>query len=297
MTVTVITDSAAALPADVAEGFGVPVVPLWLHVGADSYRDGELALSDFLARLDEPCSTAAPSPGEFAKAIETAAENGPVVVLTVAATMSSTYASALLASRQTSADVTIVDTRSAAGAQGLVVVAAARAAAKGASVDEIVGVARLVSERVRLVATVPDVTRLARSGRLPAAAGRLGARIGAQPMFELRKGRVRPMRPAFSRAAALDRIAERCAGGRPGGRLHVAVLHALDPDAAAVLVERVTALEPATCVVGSFSPVMVAHTGGGLAGVAWRGASRRPPRCGRREGAGAPAVPNRGFTF
>jgi len=269
MTVTVITDSAAALPADVAEGFGVPVVPLWLHVGADSYRDGELALSDFLARLDEPCSTAAPSPGEFAKAIETAAENGPVVVLTVAATMSSTYASALLASRQTSADVTIVDTRSAAGAQGLVVVAAARAAAKGASVDEIVAVARLVSERVRLVATVPDVTRLARSGRLPAAAGRLGARIGAQPMFELRKGRVRPMRPAFSRAAALDRIAERCAGGRPGGRLHVAVLHALDPDAAAVLVERVTALEPATCVVGSFSPVMVAHTGGGLAGVAW----------------------------
>ena len=216
MTVTVITDSAAALPADVAEGFGVPVVPLWLHVGADSYRDGELALSDFLARLDEPCSTAAPSPGEFAKAIETAAENGPVVVLTVAATMSSTYASALLASRQTSADVTIVDTRSAAGAQGLVVVAAARAAAKGASVDEILGVARLVSERVRLVATVPDVTRLARSGRLPAAAGRLGARIGAQPMFELRKGRVRPMRPAFSRAAALDRIAERCAGGRPG---------------------------------------------------------------------------------
>lgn len=267
--VTVITDSAAALPADLADECGVRIVPLWLHVGADSFRDGDVPLADLVDRLDEPFSTAGPSPVEFKEAMTTATERGPVVVLTVASTMSSTYAAALLGARQADHDVFVVDTRTAAGAQGLVVLAAARAAAAGAGVGDVLGVAQRVIDRVRLVATVPDLTRLARSGRLPEAARRLGARVGAQPLFELRAGRVRPMRPAFGRTAALDRIVERCASGRDGGRLHVAVLHALDPAAADTLSTRIAELDPASCFVGPFSPVMVAHTGPGLAGVAW----------------------------
>ena len=269
MTVTVITDSAAALPADFVERCGVVVVPLWLHVGVDSYRDGEISLAELVDRLDEPFHTAAPAPGEIAHSIAAAARDGPVVVLTVAATMSSTYEAAVLAARQVDADVTVVDTRTAAGAQGLVVQAAAAAAATGADLDQVLAAARRVIDRVRLVATVPDLTRLARSGRLPETARRLGARIGAQPLFEMRSGRVRPVRPAFSRAAAFDRILARCAAGRSDEPLHVAVLHALDPAAAELLEARVRALCPTSWFVGSFSPVMVAHTGGGLAGLAW----------------------------
>jgi fatty acid-binding protein DegV len=47
------------------------------------------------------------------------------------------------------------------------------------------------------------------------------------------------------------------------------VLHALNPEAAETLLERVSALAPASCLVGPFSPVMVAHTGRGLVGLAW----------------------------
>lgn len=269
MPVTVITDSAAALPAALVEQQNVRVVPLWLHIGEDSFRDGEMPLAELVARGDEPFSTAAPSPGEFATAMKSAADEGPVVVLTVAATMSSTHDAAMLAARDVGPDVTIIDTQTAAGAQGLVVLAAARAAGSGADLREVLHVAQRAIERVRLVATVPDLTRLARSGRLPEAARRLGARVGAQPLFELRRGKVRPMRPAFSRRAALDRIVDRCAADQRPGLLHVAVLHALDPVAASGLEERVGQLGPATCFVGPFSPVMVAHTGAGLAGLAW----------------------------
>jgi len=63
MSVTVVTDSAAALPADLAARHGVRVVPLWLHVGDERHRDGDIALDALVARFDEPITTAAPSPG------------------------------------------------------------------------------------------------------------------------------------------------------------------------------------------------------------------------------------------
>ncbi len=57
---------------------------------------------------------------------------------------------------------------------------------------------------------------------------------------------------------------------RLGARLHVAALHAQDPEIAEELLRAVRArAEPATSFVASFTPVMVAHTGPSLAGLAW----------------------------
>ena len=282
MTVTVVTDSAAALPPDLVARYDIRVVPLVLQVGADRYRDGEISLDELVRRFDEPISTAAPSPGEFATVIADARRTGPVVTLTVAAGMSSTHDSAKLAAKLVTdndpratesspgPDVAVLDTGTAAGAQGLVVLAAARAAAEGADQYEVVATAEQVSGRVRLAASVADLERLARSGRVPDAARWIGDRLGVRPLFEFRDGRARPLRPAFSAEAAVDRIVQRCAAGAGrGARLHVTVLHALNPDAAAILAERVRALDPVSFLVGPFSPVMVAHTGRGLAGLAW----------------------------
>ncbi|HEX7097032.1 MAG TPA: DegV family protein [Acidimicrobiales bacterium] len=270
MKVSIVTDSAAALPAELVRAHDIHVVPLHLHVGDEHHLDGELELEALVDRLDQHVTTAAPTPGEFARTLDAARRDGPVVVLTVACTMSSTYQSAMLAAREIGSGVTVIDTLAAAGAQALVVLHAARAAQAGRSVDEVVAAAREAIEQVRLVATVPDLAQLARSGRVPEAARRIGSRVGVQPLFELRKGKVRPLRPAFSRESALDRIVTRCAD--PGGRtgpLHVAVLHAVAPGTAETLRARVESLRPASCFVGPFSPVMVAHTGAGLAGLAW----------------------------
>ena len=282
MTVTVITDSAAALPPEVADRYGVEVVPLWLHIGDDRYRDGEISLDAMVARFDEPISTASPSPGEFAVAIAEANRRGPVLVLTVASGISATHDAAVMAAklvgedvagppvRAVGRDVAVVDTRTAAGAQALVVLAAARCAAAGGDLAATAAAAERAAEAVRLVAAVADLERLAQSGRVPDAARWIGARLRVRPLFEFRDGRARPLRPAFSAEAAHTRIVARCAAGATrGARLHVSVLHALDEGAAARLVDLVTPLHPETLLVGPFSPVMVAHTGQGLAGLAW----------------------------
>lgn len=272
MSVAIVTDSASSVPADLAARLGIEVVPMRLVVGDESVRDGTLPLADVLAH-GHGITTSGPTPGDFAEALERATAGGrPALVLTIAETMSSTAGAARLAAKLVEAEVRVLDTQTAAGAEGLVVVAAAERAAAGADLDEVEAAARAAIESVRLIAWLDSLDWLVRSGRVPGIAGWAGRRLGLRPLFEFRRGKVRRLRPATSDEAAVERIVGACLrDGRPGARLHLAGLHAMDPDAAARLVNGVRAhVEPATCFIGEFSPVMVAHTGPGLAGLAWR---------------------------
>ncbi len=165
----------------------------------------------------------------------------------------------------------VIDTETAAGAEGLVVLHAAACAARGGDADAVEGAARDAIARVRLIATVDSLDHLVASGRVPEIAGRAGRFLNVHPLFEFRRGRVRPLRPALSRPAALDRIAglwRRSAV--PGAALHVAALHAADPARAEQLLDMVRSeVELATAFVAEFSTVMIAHTGPNLAGLAW----------------------------
>ena len=168
--------------------------------------------------------------------------------------------------------VRVVDTETAAGAEGLVVLAAA-VRAHG-------GVRRSTRSRPPRCTCasgcawwprVDSLDHLVRSGRVPGIAGRAGRGLGLNPLFEFRRGHPKPLRPALSRQAALDRMVAALLNSRvPGARLHVAALHAGAPEPAERLLEQVRAeIEPATAFLGSFSPVMVVHTGPGLVGLAW----------------------------
>ncbi len=271
MSVAIVTDSAAALPPELAARHGIGVVPMWLTVNGEPEPEGLRSLEDLVAQPE--VSTSAPTPGDFESAIKDAARvHDGVVVLTIASTMSATFAAAGVAAQAVGGDVRVVDTATAGGAEALVVLAAAAAAAAGCSLDEVEARARAVIGRVRLVATISTLDHLVRSGRVPGIAGWAGRRLGINPLFEFRDGSARRLRPALSRDAALDRIVDRVRRERPGdsSRLHVAGLHALAVDVAEELLTRVRELTtPATEFVGEFGPVMVVHTGPGLAGLAW----------------------------
>lgn len=268
MTVTVVTDTAASLPEELADECHVVVVPMSVTVGD---RQGEqVGLDYLLEHLEEGVSTSAPSPGDFASALQEVGDEG-AVVCTIASNMSATYDSANLAARLTDAPVTVVDTGTAAGAEGLVVLAAARAAAVGLDRDEVARQARWVADRVRLVAAVDGLDQLVRSGRVPQLAGWAGGLLGVQPLFEFRAGKVHRLRPAISRAAALDRLVSTWRRSiEPGTDLHVAALHAVADDEAERVLKRVREeCAPVEEFIGEFSPVMVGHTGPGLVGLAW----------------------------
>ena len=274
MKVAVITDSAASLPVDETATLGIGVVPMGLVVDGVVYADGQLDPADLLARsATEPVTTSAPSPGDFAKSIAAADAEEGALVLTVSGAMSGSLNSAHVAAQMfRPGAVEVLDSGTAAGAQGLVAVAAADVASHGADLAEVTGVAHHVASQVRLVAALESLDHLAHSGRVPSFAARAGGSLGLRMIFEFVGGRVRPRRPARGTSAALGRVAEgvRDSCPDPAAMVRLAVMHAQAPAEAQLLAEVIAAEHPGSRVFRApFSSVMVAHTGPGLVGAAW----------------------------
>jgi DegV family protein with EDD domain len=270
MPIKVITDSTAALDDATAAALGIVIAPNRVTLGGVSYPDRDLPLTELLARFDEGVTTAGPPPGAFAAALEGATDGA--VILTVASDLSSSYKSAMVAASLSGGlPIRVIDTRTAAGAQALAVVHAARVAAGGAGLDEVEAAAHHVLARARLYGVMETFDYLVRGGRLNSMLGKLASGLRVHPLFELRSGTIRSLRPCFSREAAMARLMRLWRRSRvEGARLHLMVLHALAPDAAQRLLAEVRAeVEPATALVAEFGAVMVVHTGPGLIGLSW----------------------------
>ena len=209
MTVAIVTDSAAAIPTDLVERHRISVVPMWIHLGDTTIAEGERPLGEFLG--DERVTTSAPAPGDYERVIRRRLDDGAdaVVVLTIAASMSASYQSAVVAARDVGAHVQVLDTATAAGGQALVVLAAAGVAGTDGSPAEVMAEAASVAAQVRLLGMVPHLEHLVRSGRVPGIAGWAGRALGINPLFELRDGRVKRLRPAIGSDAAIDRMVGR----------------------------------------------------------------------------------------
>jgi DegV family protein with EDD domain len=255
--IAIVTDSGASIPPELAAAAGITVV------------------DQHVETFDDTVSTAAPSPGEFLRAVERTGCD-EAVVLTVSSRVSGTWNAARLAAAESPIPLDVVDTETAAGAQALVVLAAAGAAAAGADRAAVRAAANEAAARVRLVAVIEGLDHLVRSGRVPGVAGWAGRMLNLKPLFEFRHGVAKPLRPAVSREAALTRIISHWRRSRnqagPDERLHVAALHAdAEADAEGLLKRVNDELErPAgTALVLEFSEVMIAHTGPGLVGLAW----------------------------
>ncbi|HWD51438.1 MAG TPA: DegV family protein [Acidimicrobiales bacterium] len=282
MSVHVVTDSAASLPPGAAERLGIVVVPMTLVLGGMVYADGDLAPFEVVDRASrESVTTSSPSPGDFLKAVASATEDeesrGQVLLLTVSSSMSATYEVARTAANYVDdAEVEVVDTRTAAGAQGLVVMAAAELARTGATLEQVTRKAQRAARNVRLMASLRSLDHLARSGRVPGAAAWAGRSLGVRAMFEFTAGGVRPRRPARSERGALERMVGAMTQSRPEGTegrgavLRAAVMEAQAAESADRLLGLVTGAVPTADVFEApFSSVMIAHTGPGLVGLAW----------------------------
>lgn len=277
MSVALVVDGGASVPSG---ALCVPavVVPMRLEMGGQGP-------SRRVSAGGSGARTAAAAPGAFLEAIEAADTGEGVVVVTVAKGLSASFsaarAAATLAGRGDAVEV--VDSRSATAGQGLVVLAAAAAASQGLGVAAVAAAARQAADEVRLVAQIERLDELARGGRLPAGVARATRRAGVRVLFELRDGRIRPLRPALGLPAAEARILAALRGG--GGAtspLQVAALHAAAPASAERLLEGAAATaQVVERFLTELSPLMLAHTGTGVSGLAWR------PLAGDEGGAGS----------
>ena len=274
-------DSSCCLPDHLLKEAGVIVVPHQLIADGQVYRDGiDLNTSDFYlmqSRNGAVITTSGPNPQAFLEAFRNAAqESQSILCITLSPRFSPvTYDSAKIAARlvleeRPDLDIHVLDSRAVAGSQGFVALEAYRASQEGLGLPETVARIEKLVPRLQLLAYLDTLKYLGRSGKITKAKAWAGTLLGFKPLVELSQGEATLIARPRSSAKAMERllsiVSERAAG-RP---THVNVMHANALDRAEILRDR--ARESLNCreiFVSEFTPVMGAHTGPGLLGIAY----------------------------
>lgn len=182
-----------------------------------------------------------------------------------------TYNAALTASHLVDGvPIRVVNCHSVAMGQGFVVLEAARTAASGADMETVVARTAEVASRMKLLATIDTLEHLHRGGRIGGAATLLGTMLQIKPVLYVADGHVDVFARPRTKSKAVRIIVQQMAEHVAGRRLHAAILHADVPEEAAALRQEVAGrFDCAELYVTELTPVMGAHTGPGVLGVAF----------------------------
>lgn len=273
-SVAVIADSTSYLPRGWADELGVRIVPVQVIVAGRPYDETEDAQAEAVTaalRDMQPVTTSRPSPARFLEAFAQAQQAGAraIVVATLSSSMSATHESALLAAREASVPVVVVDTRSIAMGEGFAVVAGARAARAGASAEEVAEVVRRTAAASHVFFYVDTLEYLRRGGRVSSAKAAMGKALQVKPLLTVTDGHVEKLEQVRTSAKALARLVDLAVDAAvEDPSVTIAVQHLAAPERADRLVaDLVARLPEADVIQAPVGGVVGAHVGPGMVAV------------------------------
>ena len=272
MSIRIVTDSNCDLPQAMVDEFGITVVPMYINIGTESYLDGvDMSRQEFyegLPHFDTHPMTSVPGPGVFVETFETLAAEGATEILCIhiASSLSAMANSARLAAEQwEKLPVTVFDSGNLTLGTGLQAVAAAKAAAGGRSMAEIVALLEDLASRTYCFAALDTVEFLRRSGRLTRFQWALASVLQIKPLLKMNDGEYE-MERVRTRKAALARVVDLLGGLGPLEEL--ALVHTHAPEEAEALGREARYLDPegALSLSAEVTPVIGTHIGPGAVG-------------------------------
>ena len=278
--VVIVTDSIANLTRELVEQYGIKIVPISICFRDKVYRDWvditpneayELVLQD-----PEHFTTSPASPGCYLEAYREASNKTKnILCITLSSKLSTGYDMACVAREQAKTElprvsIEVLDFQMVTAAQGFVALAAARAAAKGKGMAEVVKAAEEIRSRANFLVLLDTIRYVYRTGRIPKVAARVGSMLNIRPILTMSSGLVRFSGAVRSKEHGIDRILKMMRDRVGQSAVHVAVMHAYALEEAERLKERVAS--EFNCVelwLTEFSPVMGYATGTGTLGFAF----------------------------
>ncbi len=276
--VTVVTDTTHYLPPELLSAHGIRQVSLYVRWGDEQQREVDMPGFDgFYDRLragGELPTTSQPSVGDFIATYEPLlADGGEVVSIHLASGVSGTFQSA----RQAKAELTeqgrggerieVLDSATACGGLGMVVLAAAACAARGGDRGEVAQRARAARAALHIWFGLDSLEFLRRGGRIGRAAAWVGTTLQVKPILSV-ESEITPIERVRTSARMFERMCGFMQTLHDEGADGWVVQHIQALDRAEALVERgrvVFGCEPLW--VSEVGPVVGAHVGPGLLGV------------------------------
>jgi DegV family protein with EDD domain len=275
--VRIVTDSNCQLPESLCQELGIRVVHLPYAWDDRTYIDRvDMGPRTFYTRLRESKNlptTSAPTPGSFRDVFEELATSGdPILLLHVGSEFSSTYKTAALAKEMLpNKKIYLHDSHGNGMGLGFQVLAVARAAREGRSIEELIALAEEARGKTGILFAVKDLTYLQRGGRIT-----LGERILAQslnlvPIFEIHNSPIKQVDRVRSFGRAIERLVALAKNRLAGSASkRIGIVHA-DNEADAYklrsLIEK--QIQPHELILEELSPILGTHTGPGAVGLAY----------------------------
>lgn len=278
--VAIVTDSTFNYSNDIARNYPIFSVPLHIIWGDKVYLDGiDITPEQFYEKLKaskENPTTSQPSPAAFHEMYQTLLGDGyDILSIHISSKLSGTLDSAIQAKNMLpGARIQLVDSLSTSYAMGFHVLAAARLAAQGATLEECKSEAEKAKAHSGVFFLLNTLEFLHRGGRIGGAAAFMGTMLNLKPILGLQDGRVEAIERVRTTTKAIDRLLhlfEKAVGHK--SPIHIAALHADTPDDAQMLLQRARDHFSVNLVhevmTARISPVLGVHTGPGTLGIAY----------------------------
>ncbi len=274
MTVRLVTDSTCDLPAATVEALDIVVVPLTVSFGEESFREGvditpEVFYQKLVASPQLP-KTSQPSVASFKDAYASlATETEEIVSIHLSSRLSGTLNSASIAREEADRHLRIelIDSYQVSVGLGVIVNEAAAAAKAGASLADVVDVARTAMDRVKVTVAVDTMEFLKRGGRVSRLQSLFGSLLSIKPILQVADGEAHPFERVRTRAKAMQRLQEISLADQTLQKLVIASTS--DASAAYALADAVKPKLPHTIIeLAYIGSVVGTHVGPGAVGIA-----------------------------
>ncbi len=194
MSIKITATSTCDLPPELLERYQITMVPLYVSFGGNTYQDGvDASPEDIFRHVEAGGQLPTTSAVNIADYQELFSQLSPkydsVLHITIGSEFSCCYQNALVAAEEFP-NVYVVDSRNLTVGQGLLVLAAAQAAERGDSMEDILKLLEDLTGRVDTTFVVDKLDYLAKGGRCSSVVA-LGANLlRLKPCIVLADGRM-----------------------------------------------------------------------------------------------------------
>jgi DegV family protein with EDD domain len=276
MTVKIVTDTTADIPAALAKELDITVVPQVLVFGDKTYRDRiDITIDDFYQKLlHEPTypHTSQPTPQDFVEVFGNLCKQKPdgIVSILLSSKLSGTINSAQQAKKLVKSDcpIHIIDSKMVAMGLGVIVIAAARMAKAGKSESEITDAVKKMTGKVKLLILFDTLEFLAKGGRIGKVKSLVGSILNVKPMVTVKDGELLPMGQVRSRSKGKEKLLDLIEDIKDIE--DIAIIYSTTPDEANKMADDILGFPREKIYVVQVGPVLAAHAGPGVLGIAVR---------------------------
>ena len=279
MAIKIVTDSTSYIPEEFINKYDISVVSLNVIMNGESIREVDLDNETFYSKMEESTeipSSSQPSPDEIYNTFENIIKEGNSIVgIFISSDMIGTVSSAnliknMLLEKYPTAHIEIVDSRSNCMQMGYVAIEAAKAAAAGKSMEEVIDVCTSVINNSRFLFTPDTLDYLKKGGRIGGASALLGTLFQIKPILTVCDGKTTVFTKVRTKKKAVDTLVTTLVNDLQGKELGGVIVHHINcQDEGLSLAAKIKKQLGVDVQIDTIGPIIGLHVGPGSIGVAY----------------------------